>query len=170
MSWRNAFSRFSSVGTGNFVFTDWGSIDIDSSELTESVSWLGSSSKHGGPLWTGLRGILGSLSNHDDDGNKNPINLHIWQWKTVFLHALHVHITSFDNLKTFSFFLRREMTCFAVVWMTSAYDDKWDVTNIGNGERGTGNRSLGTNVQRQPAWEFKMAVKTKERLEEKQFG
>ena len=45
-----------------------------------------------------------------------------------------------------------------------------DVTNTGNGERGTGNGSLGTNVQRQPAWEFKMAVKTKERLEEKQFG
>ena len=35
---------------------------------------------------------------------------------------------------------------------------------------GTGNRSLGTNVQRQPAWEFKMGVKTKERLVEKQFG
>ena len=34
--------------------------------------------------------ILGSLSNHDDDGNKNPTNLHIWQRKTVFLHALHV--------------------------------------------------------------------------------
>ena len=34
--------------------------------------------------------IIGSLSNHDDDGNKNPTNLHIWQWKTVFLHALHV--------------------------------------------------------------------------------
>ena len=32
--------------------------------------------------------LLGSLSNHDDDGNKNPKNLHIWQWKTVFLHAL----------------------------------------------------------------------------------
>ena len=45
-----------------------------------------------------------------------------------------------------------------------------DVTNSGNGERGTGNGSLGTNVQRQPASEFKMAVKTKERLEEKQFG
>ena len=28
--------------------------------------------------------ILGSLSNHDDDGNKNPTNLHVWQWKTVF--------------------------------------------------------------------------------------
>ena len=39
--------------------------------------------------------ILGSLSNHDDDGNKNPTNLHIWQWKTVFLHALHVHFFIF---------------------------------------------------------------------------
>ena len=40
----------------------------------------------------------GSLSNPDDNGNKNPTNLHIWQWKTVFLHALHVHISSFDIL------------------------------------------------------------------------
>ena len=48
---------------------------------------------------------LGSLSNHDDDGNKNPTNLHIWQWKTVFLHALHVHVSSFDILKTLSFLL-----------------------------------------------------------------
>ena len=31
-----------------------------------------------------------------------------------------------------------------------------DVTNTGNG-------SLGTSVQRQPSWEFKMAVKTKEK-------
>ena len=44
---------------------------------------------------------LGSLSNHDADSNKNPTNLHIWQWKTVFLHALHVHFSSFDSLKTF---------------------------------------------------------------------
>ena len=71
--------------------------------------------------------FLGSLSNHEDDGKKNPTNLHIWQWKTVFLHALHVHISSFDILKTFSFFLRREMTCFAVVWTTSAYDDKCSI-------------------------------------------
>ena len=56
------------------------------------------------------RGCLrGSLSNHNDDGNKNPTNLHIWQWKTVFLHALHVHFSSFDILKTFSFFPRREL-------------------------------------------------------------
>ena len=41
---------------------------------------------------------IGSLSNHDDDDNKNPTNLHIWQWKTVFLHALHVHFSFFDIL------------------------------------------------------------------------
>ena len=67
--------------------------------------------------WT-AKGVIGSLSNHDDDGNKNPTDLHIQQWKTVFLHALHVHFSSFDSLKTFSFFLRREMTCFAVLWTT----------------------------------------------------
>ena len=48
-------------------------------------------SLQGKRLW-----IIGSLSNHDDDGNKNPTNLHIWQWKTVPLHALHVHFSSFD--------------------------------------------------------------------------
>ena len=42
--------------------------------------------------------LVGSLSNHDADGNKNPKNLHIWQWKTVFLHALHVHFSFFDIL------------------------------------------------------------------------
>ena len=30
-------------------------------------------------------------------------------------------------LQTFSFFLRREMTCFAAVWTTLAYDDKWSI-------------------------------------------
>ena len=71
--------------------------------------------------------IWGSLSNRDDDGNKNLSTLHIWQWKTVFLHALHGHISSFDISQTFSFFLRREMTCFAVVWTTWAYDDKCSI-------------------------------------------
>ena len=37
---------------------------------------------------------------------------------TVFLHALHVHSSFFYILQTFSFFLRREMTCFVVVWTT----------------------------------------------------
>ena len=71
-----------------------------------------------------LRAFGQAFSNHDDDGNKNPTNLHIWQWKTVFLH---VHASSFDILKTFSFFLRREMTCSAVVWTTWAYDDKCSI-------------------------------------------
>ena len=70
---------------------------------------------------------LGSLSNHDDDSYTNPTNLHIWQWKTVFLHALHVHFSSFDILKTFSSFLWREMTFFAVVWTTWAYNDKCSI-------------------------------------------
>ena len=72
-----------------------------------------------------INSLLGNLSNHDYDGNKNLTNLHIWQWKTVFLH---VHFfSSFDILKTLSFFLRREMTCFAVVWTTWAYDDKCSI-------------------------------------------
>ena len=58
------------------------------------------------------------LSNHDHDGNKNVTNLHIWHWKTVVLHALHVHFSFLHILHTFSFFLRHEMTCFAVVWTT----------------------------------------------------
>ena len=36
-------------------------------------------------------------------------------------------IFSHLQLKTFSFFLRREMTCFAVVWTTWAYDDKCSI-------------------------------------------
>ena len=71
--------------------------------------------------------LIGSLNKHDDYGNKTPTNLLIWKWKTVYLHALHVHFSSFDILKTFSFFLRREMTCFAVVWTTWAYGDKCSI-------------------------------------------
>ena len=79
-------------------------------------------------LMSSSRGAkLGSLSNHDDDSYTNSTNLHIWQWKTVFLHALHVHFSSFDILKTFSFFLWREMTFFAVVWTTWAYNDKCSI-------------------------------------------
>ena len=57
---------------------------------------------------------IGSSSNPDDDGNKNPTNLHIWQWKTVFLHALHVHF----HLLIFS---RRSR---------SFYDVKWPVLQL----------------------------------------
>jgi len=49
-----------------------------------------------------LHATPGSLSNHDDNGNKNPTNLHIWQWQTVFLHALHVNFSSFDISKTWN--------------------------------------------------------------------
>jgi len=46
--------------------------------------------------------IIGNLSNHDDDGNKNPTNLHIWQWKTVFLHVFHVHFSFFEDVLVLS--------------------------------------------------------------------
>ena len=52
---------------------------------------------------------------------KPPTNLHMWQWETVLLHAF------LDILKMFSFFLRREMTCFAVVWTECIYDDKFSI-------------------------------------------
>ena len=62
--------------------------------------------------------ILGSLRNHDDDGNKN---IHKFAYLIVknksftrFARAVFI----FDISQTFSFFLRREMTCFAVVWTT----------------------------------------------------
>ena len=32
---------------------------------------------------------LWNLSNHDDDDDHNVTTLHIWQWKTLVLHALH---------------------------------------------------------------------------------
>jgi len=72
----------------------------------------------------GFNSLIESLGNHADDGHKNVNYLHIWQQKTIVLHALHVHFSFLDILKTFSFFLRREMTCIAVVWTTWAYDDK----------------------------------------------
>ena len=55
-----------------------------------------------------------------------PQNFAYLTIKTVFLHALHLHFSSLDILKTISFFLRREMIsiCFAVVWTTRAYHDK----------------------------------------------
>ena len=67
---------------------------------------------------------IGSLRDHDDDDNKNVTNLNIWQWKTAVLHALHVHFSFLNISQTFSFFPRREMTCFADVWTTRADDDK----------------------------------------------
>ena len=38
--------------------------------------------------------------------------------KTIVLHALHVQFSFLTFRRPFSFFLRREMTCFAVVWTT----------------------------------------------------
>ena len=64
---------------------------------------------------------------HNDDGNKSVTKMHIWQCKTMFLHALHVHFSFFYILQTFSFFPRREMTCFAVGWTTWAYNDKYSI-------------------------------------------
>ena len=85
---------------------------------------------HSVMIWSGITVWItqkGTWSNHNDDGNRNPTNLYIRQWKTVFVHALHEHISFFDILKTFSLFLRREMTLFAVVWTTWAYDDKCSI-------------------------------------------
>ena len=62
--------------------------------------------------WRKPRRTIGSLRNHDNNGNKNVKNLHIWQWKTIDLHALHVHFSFLDTLWTFSSFLWREMALF----------------------------------------------------------
>ena len=67
----------------------------------------------------------GSLSKHDHGGNKNVTNLHIWQWKTVVLHALHVQFSFLYISMLFSSFQRRETTCFAVVWKTWAYGENF---------------------------------------------
>ena len=40
-----------------------------------------------------LSSLIGSLRNHDDNGNKNVANLCIWQWKTIDFHALHVQFS-----------------------------------------------------------------------------
>ena len=62
---------------------------------------------------------------HDEySGAKTPQICIFGNEKQYFLH---VHYSSFDILKAFSFFLRREMTCFVVVWTTRAYDDKCSI-------------------------------------------
>ena len=61
---------------------------------------------------------LGSLSNHDDDGQ--------WQERHKFAYVtkrnstLHVHFSFLYISQSFLFFRRHEMTCFAVVWTTWA--------------------------------------------------
>ena len=47
--------------------------------------------------------------------------------KQPVLHALHMHSPVFYISLMFSFFLWREMTGFAVVWTTWAYDDKCSI-------------------------------------------
>ena len=70
---------------------------------------------------------LGSSSNHDEDGgNKNHTNLHIWQWKTVFLHALHgiFHLfTFFEDVLVLSM-TWNDLFCSCVDNVTWAYDSK----------------------------------------------
>ena len=50
-----------------------------------------------------LSSLLGSLRNYDDDGSKNVTNLHIWQWETTVLHALHVQFSFLDISQMVSF-------------------------------------------------------------------
>ena len=70
-------------------------------------------------------GVIESLkqSRRRRAATKTP-QICIFDNQKQYSHALHVHFPFFDILQTFSFFLRREMTCFAVVWTTWAYDDK----------------------------------------------
>ena len=70
---------------------------------------------------------MGELEQPRQRRQPKPHKFAYWQWKTVSLHALHVHFSSFDILKTFSFFLRREMTCFAVVDDVSIW---WQMFNF----------------------------------------
>ena len=46
--------------------------------------------------------LLGSLSNHDDDRNKNPTNLPIWQRKTVFFAWCIFHFWHFVDVRVLS--------------------------------------------------------------------
>ena len=55
------------------------------------------------------RAILGSLRNHDDDGNKDVTNLHIWLSETIVAHALHVQFS-------FLTFRRRSRSFCDVKW------------------------------------------------------
>ena len=74
-----------------------------------------------------LSSLIGSLRNHDFNGNKNVANLCIWQWKTIDLHALHVQFSFLYISQTFSLFPRCEMTCFAALSTSRAYDDKCSI-------------------------------------------
>ena len=70
---------------------------------------------------------IGSLNNHKHDCTKNVTNLHIWQWKTIVLHAFQEHFSFLEISQTISFFPRRDMTSFADVRTTGAYDGKCSI-------------------------------------------
>ena len=72
--------------------------------------------------------ILVSSSNYDDDSNKNPTNLHIWQWKIVFCTLC----TCISHLLTFwrrsrSFHHVKWSVSPVCVWTTRAYDNKCSI-------------------------------------------
>ena len=68
--------------------------------------------------------LFGNLSNHDDERQRKPHKFaYLTMKNSIFVRFARAFFSSFDILKAFSFFLRREMTCFAVVWTTWAYDD-----------------------------------------------
>ena len=57
---------------------------------------------------------------HQDDGDKNVTNLHIWQWNSSFAcFARVIFIFTYISL-LFSFFRRREVIYLTVVWMAWA--------------------------------------------------
>ena len=77
---------------------------------------------------------LENLSNHDDDGNENiPMSIfddEKQQFRALctyffpFLDISQTIVSSTNYAQTFSFFPRRNMTCFAVVWTTWECDDR----------------------------------------------
>ena len=67
-------------------------------------------------------GCLSSLTQPRRRPQQERQNIHICQRKTIVFHPLQVNSSFFYISQTFWFFLRRQMTCFAVVWATWAYD------------------------------------------------
>ena len=68
---------------------------------------------------------LGSLSNYDDDGNKNPTNLHIWHWKTIFARAFFI-FWHFEDVLVLST-TWNDLFCSCVDGV-SIYDDKCSIS------------------------------------------
>ena len=71
--------------------------------------------------------MVGCLRNHDDEGNKDVTNLHIWLSKTIVLHALHVQFS-------FLTFRRRSRSFCDVKWpVLQCVDDVtiwWQMLNF----------------------------------------